>query len=363
MTNWARELGRGLVDLSQLKAQNLLDAPVESTESFERVKENFDIRVPAQFVEAIKNGNSDLAAQFIPTLDELDFSPQELEDPIGDDAHSPMPGLVHRYPDRVLIKPTFHCASYCRFCFRRYKVSTSEFKLEGESLQNVLSYIKSKPQVWEVILSGGDPLAMTDARLTPLLSGLADIRHLEILRLHTRVPSVLPSRINQALVDLLKKTGKQVWLVVHINTASELTPESLEAIGLLQRNGITVLSQTVLLKEVNGTPEKLEQLFRALVRAGVKPYYLHYPDLARGTQHFRVPLDEAVAMVDGLRGKLSGLCLPQLVIDIPGGAGKIAVSSENLRKKPDSSFEMRSPLTGDWQKVEYPLQTNETQPH
>lgn len=353
MNNWARELSKGIVSGDQLKQKGWLSQDV-SEEQLEALKKNFDIRVPVAMHNPVKDNDEAVVNQFIPTLRELSFRPEELEDPIGDERFSPVEGVTHRYPDRVLLKPTYQCSAYCRFCFRRYKVSDSDYRLQGETLRNALRYIQEKTQVWEVILTGGDPLVLTQKRLAEIVLPLATIEHVKILRIHTRVPSLLPSRVNGELVDLFQQSQKTVFVVAHINTASELNSDCIQAVKRLQNGGFTVLAQSVLLKGVNDNSAALEKLFRGLVEIGVKPYYLHYPDLARGTSHFRVPLAKAISLVEGLRGKVSGLCIPQLIVDIPGGSGKVVVEPSWAKSIDGRTWEFKSPLTGEWVRVQYP---------
>lgn len=349
--NWARQHARGLVDLKQLAALGWVQT--SDFEALSKAQENLEIRVPAHCVEFIQNNETAVLRQFVPDVRETFFLPEELEDPIGDETYTPVEGVTHRYPDRVLLKPTYQCASYCRFCFRRYKVSDGEYRLEGEKLTTALQYIKNNTKIWEVILSGGDPLVLTDTKLAQICEGLSAIEHVKVLRVHTRIPSVLPERINSALISTLRCAKKQLWVVWHVNASVEMSSTSRVAIDALHHAGIGVLSQSVLLRGVNDSSEALEGLFKSLVEWGVKPYYLHYPDLARGTSHFRVPLSEALTLVGGLRGRLSGLCIPQFIVDIPGGHGKVVVEPQWSRQISASTWEFLSPTNGQWHRVEY----------
>lgn len=351
--NWARSHAAGLVTPGQLVAAGLVDPSAAQT--LEEVKDNFDIRIPEAFFPGLATGDQSLRVQCMPTTDELNFHPEELEDPIGDEKWTPVPGLTHRYPDRALLKVTYQCAVYCRFCFRRYKVSSAEESLSLDALEPAFAYLEQNPGIWEVILTGGDPLVLTDKRLEQVLERLRIIEHVKIVRFHTRIPTVLPSRVSEQLIQLLKGCGKTVWVVAHINSESELTTEARTSLGRLMGAGIPVLSQSVLLRGVNDTPEKLTALLRALVGLGVKPYYLHYPDLAQGTQHFRIPLERALSLVSSLRGTISGLCIPQLVVDIPSGFGKIIVEPQRARQVSENEWVFESPLDGTQLKVAYPV--------
>ena len=264
-----------------------------------------------------------IARQFRPSAAELDRRPEELADPIGDDAHSPVPGIVHRYPDRVLLKPVHVCAVYCRFCFRREVVGPGAAQaLSPAALDRALAYVAARPAIWEVILSGGDPLVLSPRRLERIGRALAAAGHVKVLRVHTRLPVADPARVTPALVAALKEGGKSTWVVLHANHPRELSEAARAACARLVDAGIPVLSQSVLLRGVNDDPATLEALLRAFVEARVKPYYLHHADLAPGTSHFRTTIAEGQDLVRALRGRVSGLCQPAYVLDIPGGHGK-----------------------------------------
>lgn len=272
-----------------------------------------------------------IALQFLPHEAELQTAPDETADPIGDLAKSPVEGLVHRYPDRVLLMPTRVCASYCRFCFRRERVGPGRGEsLTSAELDAALAYIAERPQIWEVILTGGDPLVLSARRLAALMSRLKDIAHVKVVRLHTRMPAVAPERITPALVSALKRSGKAVYVALHANHPRELTPEARAACARLIDAGVPMLSQSVLLRGVNDDPEVLAQLMRAFVETRIRPYYLHHGDAAPGTAHLRLSLAEGQALVRSLRGRVSGLAQPTFVFDIPGGHGKVPVGPAYL---------------------------------
>ncbi|MCJ8139093.1 lysine-2,3-aminomutase-like protein [Falsirhodobacter halotolerans] len=262
-------------------------------------------------------------AQFVPTEDEARIRPEELVDPIGDDAFRPTPALTHRYPDRVILHATQTCEVYCRFCFRREAVG-QDGHLSAEDFEAALHYLRDTPQIREVILTGGDPMILSPRRLRQMLDALAAIPHIDVIRFHTRVPVVAPQKITDDLLDTLD-IRPAVFVVVHTNHAAELTPEAEAALRRLVRSGTPLLSQTVLLRGVNDTVEALSDLFRALLRNRVKPYYLHHCDLARGTSHFRTTIAEGQALMRGLRGHMSGIALPTYVLDLPGGHGKMPI--------------------------------------
>lgn len=308
-----------------------------------RNRETDAARVGARYAIAVTPAMSELinpddphdpiARQFIPDARELNVHTAELGDPIGDNIKSPVPGLVHRYPDRVLLKIASVCPVYCRFCFRREMVGPQLGEvLSAEDLEKALDYIRAMPAIWEVILTGGDPFVLSPRRIAEVTAALGQIPHVKILRWHTRVPVVDPARVTDELVEALKASDKTVFVGLHTNHAQELTTEALAAIAKLVDAGIPVVSQTVLLKGVNDHADTLEALMRALVEARVKPYYLHHGDLAPGTAHFRTTIAKGQALMSELRRRLSGLALPTYVLDIPGAFGKMPINSATLSK-------------------------------
>jgi lysine 2,3-aminomutase len=265
-----------------------------------------------------------IARQFVPDPRELDHRPEELADPIGDHSHSPVKGIVHRYPDRVLLKPSHACPVYCRFCFRREMVGPGGEALTPAELARAIGYIAEHPEIWEVVITGGDPLMLSPRRLGELVQALSAIPHVAVIRFHSRVPVVDPARIVAALVAALA-TDKALWIAIHANHVRELGDAQAAACRRLSQAGIPLLGQTVLLKGVNDEVATLTELFRRLVALRVKPYYLHHGDLAPGTGQFRTSIEEGQALVRALRGTVSGLCQPTYVLDIPGGHGKAPI--------------------------------------
>jgi lysine 2,3-aminomutase len=281
-------------------------------------------------------GNDPIARQFVPSVAEAAVAPEELADPIGDEAHAAVKGIVHRYPDRVLLKPLHVCPVYCRFCFRREKVGPGGEALSATDLAAAVAYIRDRPAIWEVILTGGDPLMMAPRRLAALIGALDAIAHIGVIRIHSRVPIVDPSRVGAELVAAIKPRRVPLWLGVHCNHPRELAPAARAALGRLADAGIPLLGQTVLLAGVNDDVDTLDQLMRALVTARVKPYYLHHPDLVRGTGHFRVSIARGQELMRALRGRLSGLGQPTYVLDVPGGHGKVPIGPGYLGDDPDT---------------------------
>ena len=313
---------RAITTAAELTEYGLV-AP-ENADGIEAVTARYAMAITPPMLTLMEGGADDpIARQFIPDPAELRTSPEELADPIGDHAHSPVEGIVHRYPDRVLLKAVHVCPVYCRFCFRREMVGPNgEGTLSAEKLEVALAYIAANPQIWEVILTGGDPLILSPRRLAAIMRGLAAIPHVKIVRFHTRVPVVQPDRIDADLIAAIRESGKVTYVALHANHPREMTEDARAACARLVDAGIAMVSQTVLLKGVNDDPAVLGQLMRAFVETRVKPYYLHHPDLAPGTGHFRLSIEEGQAIVASLRGTISGLCQPTYILDIPGGHGK-----------------------------------------
>ncbi|MBT6538039.1 MAG: lysine-2,3-aminomutase-like protein [Francisellaceae bacterium] len=285
---------------------------------------------PVSLTSTVKEllGSPGIAKQFLATNAELVVQPEELVDPIGDNEHSPVKGLVHRYPDRVLLKPISVCPVYCRFCFRRETVG-KEKSLTPHELENCYEYIRNNNEIFEVILSGGDPLFMKPASLAKIFNKINAIEHVEVVRIHTRVPSVAPELINTSLLKVLS-SRTPVYVVVHMNHPDEFTIESIAALNALVDSGVVLLSQSVLLKGINDNIKTLGKLMRLFVKHRVKPYYLHHPDLAPGTSHFRVSIEQGQELIRQLHGRFSGLAQVQYVLDIPGGYGKSPIGPNYL---------------------------------
>jgi lysine 2,3-aminomutase len=270
-----------------------------------------------------------IARQFVPDDRELETHAQESSDPIGDEAHSPVAGVVHRYPDRVLLKVVNACAVYCRFCFRREMIGPGRGALTGAALTAALDYIARTPQIWEVILTGGDPLLLPPRRLKDVMTRLAAVDHVKVIRIHTRIPIAAPERVTAPLLRALR-TGKATFMVLHANHARELGAKARAACARVIDAGIPMLSQSVLLRGVNDDVASLGALMRALVECRIKPYYLHHADLAPGTAHFRTTIAEGQEIMRALHGRYSGLCQPHYVLDIPGGHGKSPIGPTYL---------------------------------
>ena len=300
-------------------------APAEQRAELEKVAQRYAVTVPPALAALIDSTdrNDPIARQFIPDARELNITPDENADPIGDDVHSPVEGVVHRYPDRVLLKLVQVCAVYCRFCFRREMVGPGKpTMLSKNALAGALDYVRAHTEIWEVILTGGDPLVLSPRRLREVMKALAAIDHVKVIRIHTRVPVAEPERISPELVRSLKAKGKAVYVAVHVNHPRELTDAARAACARLADAGIPLLAQSVLLAGVNDDERTLTELMRALVECRIKPYYLHHGDRAPGTSHLRTEIAAGQSLMRALRGRVSGLCQPTYVLDIPGGHGK-----------------------------------------
>ncbi|MDR3422742.1 MAG: lysine-2,3-aminomutase-like protein [Xanthobacteraceae bacterium] len=271
-----------------------------------------------------------VARQFVPDARERKEAPHERRDPIGDERFSPVEGVVHRYPDRVLLKIVNACAVYCRFCFRREMVGPGRGGLSPKALAAALGYIAGRPQIWEVILSGGDPLILSARRLKSVVAKIRAIPHVKVIRVHTRVPAVAPEHVDAALVRALRAKGKATFVVLHVNHPRELTAQARAACARFVDAGIPMLAQSVLLRGVNDDVETLGALMRKLVECRIKPYYLHHADLAPGTAHLRTTIAEGRALMRALHGRYSGLCQPSYVLDIPDGYGKSPIGPNYL---------------------------------
>ena len=329
--------GKTLLSVDDLARAGLL-AP---SDALRAVAARYSVAVTPQIAALIDpaDAGDPIARQFLPDARELLTQDVELADPIGDDAHSPLPGLVHRYRDRVLLKLLSVCPVYCRFCFRRETVGNGKGGvLPDEALDAALKYIAARPEIFEVILTGGDPLAASARRLREVATRLAQIPHVALLRVHTRVLTAAPELVTWERLDALQASGKALYVALHVNHPRELSAPAREAIGRLHEAGAALLAQTVLLRGVNDDADTLEALLRALVSLKIQPYYLHHPDLAPGTAHFRLPLARGREIFEELGQRVGGHALPRYVLDLPGGFGKISVEEPHVFRGPDGGW-------------------------
>ncbi|MBV9637631.1 MAG: lysine-2,3-aminomutase-like protein [Methylobacteriaceae bacterium] len=332
--------------------------------ALEEVAARYAVAIPPAVLDLIDRDDphDPIARQFVPSAAELQTHPDERADPIGDRTHSPIEGIVHRYPDRVLLKLVSVCAVYCRFCFRREMVGPLHGNaLSAQALSAAVDYIRARPDIWEVIVSGGDPFMLSPRRLAELMAMLAVIAHVKVVRFHTRVPVVAPDRIDADLIGALRSPNLATYVALHANHPRELAAAARAACARIIDDGIPMLSQTVLLRGVNDSVETLAALMRAFVEARVKPYYLHHPDLAPGTAHFRLTIAEGQALTRALRGRLSGLCQPTYVLDIPGGHGKAPVGPTYLVDEESHVCRVQD-YRGLWHNYPQPLPDGSTRP-
>ncbi|MDD3334926.1 MAG: lysine 2,3-aminomutase [Eubacteriales bacterium] len=281
--------------------------------------------------------------QSVPMIEETFDCSNDLEDPLGEESDSPVPHLVHRYPDRVLLLVTLQCAMYCRHCTRRRAVGEEDRVISEKAFQNALSYIRDHPAIRDVLISGGDPLTMSTIKLEHIISSLRAIPHVEIIRIGTRVPVVLPMRIDDELLTMLKRY-QPIWINTHFNHPREITPDSQRACEAIVDAGIPLGNQSVLLKGVNDNVDTMKTLLLKLVKMRVRPYYLYQCDLSRGISHFRTTVDQGIDIMHSLQGNISGYALPRYVIDAPGGGGKIPIVYPYVISKDDKEVVMENYL-------------------
>jgi lysine 2,3-aminomutase len=335
-----------LRSIAQLRNAGLVSEA--ETAALEKVAARYAVAITPAMADLIDSGNPNdpIARQFIPDFAEFESQSNERADPIGDDAFSPVEGIVHRYPDRVLLKLVHTCQVYCRFCFRREMVGPGGRQgLTKEKRNAAYRYIGEHPEIWEVILTGGDPLVLPASRLRAAVRTLAAIDHVKIIRVHTRMPAVAPERITAELIAALRAPGKTTYVALHANHPRELSPAARAACARIVDAGIPMLSQTVLLRGVNDDVETLSALMRAFVECRIKPYYLHHADLAPGTGHLRTAVETGQQLMRQIRGRFSGLCQPAYVLDIPGGAGKVPIGPSYISAPADDaeqSYEVRA---------------------
>jgi len=297
----------------------------------QQVVERFPLAIPEKLSALIDQADAEdpIKLQYVPSIQELEISEAERADPIGDHVHEVVKGLIHRYEDRCLFMPVQVCAVYCRFCFRREEVGFASNTLTQPERERAFAYIEAHPEIREVILTGGDPLILKPCVLQEMLQRLSEIPHVEVLRIHTRIPMADPSRITDDMLAALT-LKKALFIAIHANHAKEFSEEVILALEKLVKHGIPLISQTTLLKGINDHIDALSDLMRMLVKHRIKPYYLHHADLAKGTSHFRTTIAEGEALMRALRGRFSGLCQPTYVLDIPGGFGKVPIGPQYL---------------------------------
>ncbi|TGK20084.1 KamA family radical SAM protein [Leptospira fluminis] len=350
--NWKWQIQNRIRDEEGLSRH--LELTSDERESLKKCEELFSFSVTPYYLGLAdpKNDDCPIRLQVVPRKEEWIPRIWDRPDPLAEESYMPVKGVTHRYPDRALWYLSHVCAVYCRFCTRKRKVSQSSQTPDGEDWKQALEYFKSRPEIREVILSGGDPLNLSDSKLDFLLSELKRIPHINQVRIHTRYPVTLPMRITPEFCAVLRRHFP-VFIVTHFNHPKELTDFSREKIRMLVQDGsATVLNQSVLLKGINDSVETLVELFYGLTSAGIKPYYLHHCDEVYGSAHFRVPISKGVELMKSIRGRISGLCVPLYVVDLTGGGGKVPLPAEYLEEEKSSSYVFRN-YRGDLYEIGY----------
>jgi len=328
--DWRWQLRHRLRDLRGLARVIRLSAEEEA--AIRRLGDHLPVGITPYYASLIDPGDpgDPIRRMMVPVPDEFVQTPGEADDPLAEDSHMPVPGLVHRYPDRVLFLVTSFCATYCRYCTRARLVGqTGEYHFNTQQYQQALDYISEHPQIRDVLVSGGDPLTMTDDRLEWLLAALRAIPHVEFIRIGTKVPIVLPQRITTDLTGMLRRYHP-LWFSLHFMHPAEITPETAHACERLADAGIPLGSQTVLARGVNDDVETMKRLVHGLLRIRVRPYYLYQCDPISGSRHFRTSIEKGLEIIAGLRGYTTGYACPTFVVDAPGGGGKIALGAQNV---------------------------------
>lgn len=320
-----------------------ISLPTEEAEQIECCLENFRMAITPYYFSLIDHQNTEcpIRKQAIPSVHELSKSSCDLDDPLHEEADSPVPGLTHRYPDRVLLLVTDQCSMYCRHCTRRRMAGQTDQALPLSRFKLALEYIRSNPQIRDVLISGGDPLTLSDERLDFILSNLSSIPHVEIIRIGTRTPVVLPMRITDHLIKVLQKYHP-IWINTHFNHPKELTVEAQNALSKLANAGIPLGNQSVLLKGINDCPITMKKLVHELVKCRVRPYYLYQCDLSTGIEHFRTSVSTGLEIIEMLRGHTSGFAVPTFVVDAPGGGGKIPLQPNYLISQSNDKVILRN---------------------
>lgn len=334
MELWQQMIRDSVHTVDQLVEKFNLDRKVA-----EGLDEFFQARINPYYLSLIREPGDPIWKQCVPDIKELEDM-DGYEDPLQEDAMSPVPNITHRYPDRVLFLTTSQCGMYCRFCTRKRKVGNSD-KISMRQLESAFKYLEQHTEVRDVIMSGGDPLMLTDTMLEKILQRLRQIPHIEIIRIGTKMPCVLPHRITPKLCEMIKKYHP-VYINTHFNHPWEITPESTKACGMLADTGCPVQNQAVLMKGVNDDADVMKELFNKLLKIRVKPYYLYMADETKGANHFRTSLDKGLEIMFKLRGNTSGLAIPHFVIDAPGGGGKIPVLPQYVLHRDDEKIVMRN---------------------
>lgn len=339
--DWHWQLKNRITTLEQLK--QLIQVIPEEEEGIKVSHGRLSMAITPYFASLMDpvNPNCPIRRQVVPLIDEAYISPYDMLDPCGEDKTSPVPGLVHRYPDRVLLLVTEQCAAYCRHCTRRRMVGENSSYLTPQYLEKAYDYIRSNKKVRDVLISGGDPLMLSDEKLEEIIKNIRNIPHVEFLRIGTRIPVTLPMRITPQLISMLKKYSP-IWMSLHFNHPKEITKRCKVACDMLADAGIPLGSQTVLLRGINDRPYIMKKLMHELLKIRVRPYYIYQCDLARGTSHFRTPISVGINIMEKLRGHTTGYAVPTYVVDAPGGGGKIPIAPNYVISQAKGQYILRN---------------------
>lgn len=326
MEHWERSLATSITSLKELADRYHIHI-----EPLEPVVERYPMRITRYYMGLIQEVDDPIWRQCVPDQSELEDNHLPA-DPLNEAELSPVPGVIHRYPDRVVLLVSSACPTFCRFCMRKRRIGSHGVLKTGNQIDGGLKYIERTPAIRDVILSGGDPLLLSDEELEDILARLRKISHLEIIRINTRMPVTLPDRITLRLCRMLKRYHP-LYVNTHFNHPLEITPKSARACAMLADAGIPLGNQTVLLKGVNDDPEVMKRLMQKLLTIRVRPYYIHQMDLVRGTGHFRTSVEQGLKIMAGLRGHTSGMATPYYVIDLPGGKGKVPILPDDVKRR------------------------------
>ncbi|HKM39838.1 MAG TPA: lysine 2,3-aminomutase [bacterium] len=349
-SDWKWQFAHRLTTADQLA--KVIELSPEEKEDITKCLKKFRMAITPYYASLIGPGKDDpVRRQAVPSIEETFIHPNDLCDPLNEEADSPVPHIVHRYPDRVLLLVTYMCSMYCRHCTRRRAVGEEDKNITAKELKPALRYIRSHGEIRDVLISGGDPLVMSTEKLERIISGLRAIPHVDIIRIGTRVPVVMPMRITAELTQMLKQYHP-LWINTHFNHPQEITPEAMQACALIVDAGIPLGNQSVLLRGINDDPATMKELLLKLVHARVRPYYLYQCDLSQGISHFRTPVDTGIEIMHALTGNISGFAVPKYVIDAPGGGGKIPITYDYVISKEDDEVVLEN-YKGD--KYKYPL--------
>ena len=339
--DWKWQLGHAIRDISTLK--KIIDIDKELEADLENCLQTFKMAITPYYASLMDQDydRGVIRLQAVPSIHELHVAADDQDDPLHEDVDSPVPGLTHRYPDRVLMLVTHICSMYCRHCTRRRMVGDQDAHLSRAQVDACIDYIRNHPEVRDVLLSGGDPFSLSDASLEYILKSIREIDHVEIIRIGSRMPVVLPQRITDSLVSMLKKYHP-LYVNTHFNHPDEITLEAKDACARLADGGIQLGNQTVLLRDVNDCPNIMKKLVHELLMIRVKPYYIYQCDLSSGISHFRTSITKGMEIIENLRGHTTGMAVPTFVVDAPGGGGKIPVMPNYLLSQSDRRFALRN---------------------